>query len=128
MKFRIALGVRKIARTFAVVAYALSLLLAFLAGTLSTTHAAGAAPYVFFPGLGLAVLSPFVWFGARWAMILAFLIGAGLELVMIAISPGEWWLFLALPVVFGMLTLMHALASAGDSQPASQAGIVDKVF
>jgi hypothetical protein len=127
MKARLPFDGRKIARTFAWVTYVFSLLLAFLAGSLADTHAAGAAPFVLFPGLGLAVLSPFIWFGTRWAMVLAFLIGAGLELAAALENPTEWWLFLVIPVVLGMLTLMHAIARASDSQPASQAGIFDKV-
>jgi hypothetical protein len=42
-------------------------------------------------------------------------------------DSGEWWPFLVVPAVLGMLTLMHAMARASDSQPAAQAGAIDKV-
>jgi hypothetical protein len=126
MKARIPFDNRKVARTFAVVTYAFSLLLAFFAGALSDTHAVGLAPHVLIPGLGLAVLSPFVWFGARWAMILVFLIGVALESA-VGIASGDWWFFLAFPVVLGMLTLLHAMARPSDSRPTSQAAAINKV-
>jgi hypothetical protein len=126
MKARMPFDDRTIARTFAVATYAFSLFLAFFAGVLSGTHAAAGAPYVFVPGAGLAVLSPFIWFGARWAMILACLVGVAIE-VAIGMDSGEWWLLLAVPASLAMLTLMHAIARASDRQPASQAAVIDKV-
>jgi hypothetical protein len=125
VKVRIPFDDCTIARTFAVVSYAFSLLLAFLAGAVLDTHAVGLAPHLFIPGVGLAVLSPFIWFGARWAMILVFVIAMALELA-IVIASGEWWFFLAVPVVLGMLTLMHVMARVSDSQPTSQAGAINK--
>jgi hypothetical protein len=65
MKARIPMRDRNIARTFAVLIYVLSLLLAFLAGGALDTHAVGYVPYLFVLGVGFAVLSPFIWFGAR---------------------------------------------------------------
>jgi hypothetical protein len=127
MKARLPFDERKIARVFAWVTYVFSLLLAFLAGSLADTHAAGAAPFVLFPGLGLAVLSPFIWFGARWAMIVAFLIGVGLELEATLENASDWWLFLAVPVTLGPLILLHVVARTSDSEPASRAGIINKV-
>src|SRR4051812_113796 len=97
MQARIPVEDRTIARAFAVVTYAFSLLLAFFAGMLTGTPAAGAAPFVFLPGVGLALLSPFIWFGARWAMALVFLVAVALELTTVANSPGEWWLFVIVP-------------------------------
>jgi hypothetical protein len=126
VKARIPLDDRVIARTIAVVSYGFSLLLAFLAGAVLDTHTVGLAPHVFIPGVGLAVLSPFIWFGARWAMLLAFFIGVALESA-IVIASGDWWFFLAVPVVLGMLTLMHAMARASDSQPPSRVAAINKV-
>ena len=126
MKARIPFDDRTVARTFAVVSYAFSLLLAFLAGAVSDTHAVGLLPYMLFPGVGLAVLSPFIWFGARWAMILVFLIAVALESA-IVIASGDWWFFLAVPVILGVLTLMHAMARASDSQPTTLGGAINKV-
>jgi hypothetical protein len=92
-----------------VVSYAFSLVLAFFAGSLLHTHAALWAPFVFIPGVGLAVLSPFIWFGAHWAMFLALLIGVAL----LGVHP---WFFLIIPVTLGMLTLVHAIARVSDGQ------------
>jgi hypothetical protein len=59
-------------------------------------------------------------------MVLAFLIGAGLELMAALENPTEWWLFLVIPVVLGMLTLMHAIARASDSQSTSPASVINR--
>src|SRR5262245_30631448 len=59
-------------------------------------------------------------------MILVFLIGVALESA-IVIASGDWWFFLAVPVVLGMFTLMHAMARASDSQATSQARAITKV-
>jgi hypothetical protein len=139
MKARIPFDNPKIARTSAVITYSFSLLLAFFTGELRYTHAAPLALFVLTPVIGLAGLSPFIWFGARWAMILVFLIGAALELLMAIsaagnprVQPGDWWFSLdtpffeirAFPLVLGMLTLMHAMARANDSRPTSQTGAI----
>ena len=121
LKARIPIDDRKVAQTFAVLTYAFSLLLAFLAGGALHTHAVGYVPYLFVLGVGFAVLSPFIWFGARWAMILASLVGVALWLLI------EWFFFVV-PASLGMLTLMHDIARPTDSQRTSQAGAaIDKV-
>ena len=89
MKARIPFDNRKIAWTSAVITYSFSLLLAFFAGELRYTHAAPLALFVLIPVVGLAGLSPFIWFGARWAMILVFLIGVALESLMIISAAGN---------------------------------------
>jgi hypothetical protein len=116
-----------LARVYAALVYLASLVLVFGAAVLTGTHAREAFIFVFLPGVLLAVLSVFIWSGRRAAMILALAVAIAVELMMIGNDPRNWWQFLAVPVVFGALTV------AGFSSPAGRGGepthrVADEVY
>src|SRR5712691_3320450 len=76
---------------------------------------------------GAAVLTVFIWSGRRAAMILALAVAIAVELMMIGNDPRNWWQFLAVPVVFGALTV------AGFNSPTGRGGepthrVADEVY
>ena len=73
---------------------------------LTGTHARVAFIYIFLPGVLLAVLSPFIWSGSRSAMLLAFAVAVVVQFLIVGSDPLNWWLFLAMPGVFGALTVV----------------------
>ena len=116
-----------IGRAYAVLSYVASLMLLFGAAVLTSTHARVAFIFVFLPGILLAVLSRFIWTGSRSAMILAFAVAVALELIVVDNSPESWGLFLALPVLFGML-MAAGLAAASPPSAGVRARIADEVY
>src|SRR5262249_29058430 len=116
-----------IARVYAALVYVASLALLYGAAVLTGTHAREAFIFVFLPGIIFAVLALFIWTGHRSAMILAFAVAVGLELMMIGNDPASWGQFLALPVVFGVLTAA-GLAAAPSAQVARTARVADEVY
>src|SRR5467141_530605 len=93
-----------VAKVYAALVYVTSLALLFAAAVLTSTHAREAFIFVFLPGVLLAVLSRFIWTGSRSAMILAFAVSVTLELMIVGSARESWVAFIALPVLFGMLT------------------------
>src|SRR5882724_5318051 len=93
-----------VAGVYAALVYVTSLALLFAAAVLTSTHAREAFIFVFLPGVLLAVLSRFIWTGSRSAMILAFAVSVALELMILGNARESWGAFIALPVLFGMLT------------------------
>jgi hypothetical protein len=125
---RLSLGGPVLARVYAALVYVASLVLLFGAAVLTATHARVAFIFVFLPGVLLAVLSIFIWSGRRSAMLLALAVATVLELMMVANDPGNWGLFLAMPVVFGVLTVL-AFIVPEPSRVAGQASrIADEVY
>ena len=116
-----------IARVYAALSYVASLVLLFGAAVLTSTHARVAFIFVFLPGVLLAVLSRFIWTGSRSAMILAFAVSVALEIIVVENSPDSWGLFLALPILFGML-MAAGLAAASPPTTGVQARVVDEVY
>ena len=80
------------------------LLLVFVAGVLTQTHAAGAAIYLLLLGAVLAALAPFIWIARRWAMLAAVAVSAIGAAHYVAQDPGDWWLAVPLPALFSVLT------------------------
>jgi hypothetical protein len=116
-----------VARVYAALSYATSVVLLFAAAVLTSTHARVAFIFVFLPGILLAVLSRFIWTGSRSAMILACAVAVALELIVVDNAPDSWGLFLALPVLFGLLTVTGLAAPAPPSVGA-QARVADEVY
>jgi hypothetical protein len=117
-----------VARAYAVLSYVASLVLLFGAAVLTSTHARVAFIFVFLPGVLLAVLSRFIWTGGRAAMILAFAISIALELIVIDNSRESWGLFLALPVLFGMLTAAGLAAARPPTAAGAEERVADEVY
>jgi len=99
-----------LARVYAALVYLTSLVLVFGAAVLTGTHARQAFIFVFLPGVLLAALSVFIWSGRRAAMILALAVAVAVELMMTGSEPQNWWQFLAVPVVYGALTIAGLMA------------------
>jgi hypothetical protein len=117
-----------VAGVYAALSYVSSLMLLFGAAVLTSTHARVAFIFVFLPGILLAVLSRFIWTGSRSAMILAFAVSVALEIILVENSPDSWGLFLALPILFGVL-MAAGLATGSPSRSASaQARAADEVY
>src|SRR5206468_10804827 len=68
----------------------------------------------------LAMLATFIWSGSRSAMLLAFMVSAVVENMILGGSPLNWRLVLPLPIVFGTLTTV-AIASPLSSVPRGAA-------
>ena len=94
---------------------------------LTGTHAREAFIFVFLPGIICAVLALFIWTGHRSAMILAFAVAVGLELMMIGNDAASWSHLLALPVVFGLFTAA-GLAAAPLAASRPTARVADEVY
>ena len=129
MKGRVPLSRRSVARAYAVFAYACALFLVWNASMLGDTHAAAWSVFIFLPGVVFAALSPSIWSGARWAMIVAFLVFAVLGIAFTVNSPSDWWVVLVFPLVCGAFTLAHIAAEpTGDDLPAPPARVADQVY
>ena len=129
VKGRIPFSRRTVARAYAVVAYAFSLFLVWMAAMAADTHAAAWSIFIFLPGVVFAALSPHIWSGSRWAMIVAFFAVAVLDIAVTVETPGDWWLVVVLPVVCGALTLAHIAAeSTSDDSLVPQARVADQVY
>ena len=115
-------------RFYAVLAYAASFALVFVAAVLTGTHAREAFIYIFLPGVLLAVLSPFIWRGSRSAMLLAFMVSVVVQLMMLDSDPVNWRLVLPVPVLFGALTVAGVLAAAPPKNGAPAPGVLVEVF
>lgn len=115
------------ARVYAALAYVCGLVLIFGAAAVADTHAAGAFIFILLPGALLAVLSPFIWSGWRSAMILALAVSVVLELMVVGNAPANWALFLAMPVLFGALTVVGFVAGPRRTTGSARR-VVDKVF
>jgi hypothetical protein len=100
---------RPVAWGFAAATFAAGLLLLFLASALRHTHAAGAADFILPAGVAFAALSPLVWRGARWAMIVSGLVAVGLALAAVNNSPSNQWLFFSLPLVLAAVAFAPPL-------------------
>jgi hypothetical protein len=125
----IPLSRRTVARAYAVVAYACGVFLVWTASMLGDTHAAAWSIFVFLPGVVFAALSPSIWSGARWAMIVAFLVVAVLDIALTVNAPGDWWVVLVFPVVCGAFTLAHIAAEpTSDDSPMPPARVADEVY
>ena len=116
-----------VARVYAVLSYVTSLVLLFGAAVLTSTHARVAFIFVFLPGVLLAVLSRFIWTGSRSAMILAFAVSVALELIVVD-NVESWGLFLALPILFGMLAAVGLAAAAPQAAAGAPARVADEVY
>ncbi len=103
-----------LARLYGALVYVSSLALIFFAAMLTGTHARVAFIYIFLPGVLLAVLSPFIWSGSRSAMLLAFAVAVVVQFLIVGSDPLNWWLFLAMPVVFGALTVVGLVATVPE--------------
>jgi hypothetical protein len=125
---RLALGGPVLAWVYAALVYVASLILLFGAAVLTATHARVAFIFIFLPGVLLAVLSPFVWSGRRSAMILALVVAAVLELMIVANDPDNWWLFLAMPAVFAVCTVLGFIAPSPGGVAAPASRVADEVF
>src|SRR5262249_49764374 len=108
-----------LARVYAALVYLTSLVLVFGAAVLTGTHARQAFIFVFLPGVLLAALSVFIWSGRRAAMILALAVAVAVELMMTGSEPQNWWQFLAVPVVYGALTIAGLMAPVSYGSEAS---------
>jgi hypothetical protein len=113
-----------VARVYAALVYIASMALLYGAAVLTGTHAREAFIFVFLPAVIFAVLAVFVWTGHRSAMILAFALAVGLELMMISNDPASWGYFLVLPVVFGLLMAL-GLASPPMATALASARVAD---
>jgi hypothetical protein len=116
-----------IARVYAALVYVASLALLYGAAVLTGTRAREAFIFVFLPGIICAVLALFIWTGHRSAMILAFAVAVGLELIMAANDLASWSSFLVLPIVFGLLTIL-GLAAAPPAAARAPARVADEVY
>jgi hypothetical protein len=117
-----------VARVYAALSYATSLVLLFAAAVLTSTHARQAFIFVFLPGVLLAVLSLFLWTASRSAMILAFAVSVALELMVVGNAPESWGLFLPLPVLFGALAAIGLAASSPRTAAGAQPRVADEVY
>jgi hypothetical protein len=117
-----------LARLYAVLAYACSLLLLFSAAVLTGTRARDAFILAFLPGVLMAVLSVFIWSGRRAAMILALAVSVVVELMMVGHDPGNWWQLLAVPVVFTLLTAMGLRAGPARAADGAAERAADEVY
>jgi hypothetical protein len=125
----VAFGIGTLAaRVYAVLSYVTSLVLLFGAAVLTSTHAREAFIFVFLPGVLLAVLSRFIWTGSRSAMILAFAVSVALELMVVDNARESWGLFLALPVLFGMLAAVGLSAASPRTAAGAQPRVADEVY
>src|SRR5215468_10584023 len=126
MKMSNSLAGALLARIYAALIYLSSMLLMFGAAVLTSTHARASFIFVFIPGVLLAALAVFVWSGKRSAMILAFAISVVVELMLVGNDPANWWLLLAMPMLFGVLTAAGLLLpSAGEKPPGR---VADEVY
>lgn len=116
-----------VVRVYAALVYIASLALLYGAAVLTGTHAREAFIFVFLPAVIFAVLAVFVWTGHRSAMILAFALAVGLELMMISNDPASWGYFLVLPVVFGLLMAL-GFASTPMATARASARVADEVY
>ena len=119
---------RTVARAYAVVAYACGIFLVFLASSLAGTHAATGSVFVLLPGAVLAALSPSIWSGSRWAMIVAFLVVAVFGIAATVNAPSSDWPGLVFPVVCGAFTLAHIATETSDDSPVPPARVADQVY
>ena len=117
-----------LARLYGALVYVSSLALIFFAAMLTGTHARVAFIYIFLPGVLLAVLSPFIWSGSRSAMLLAFAVAVVVQFLIVGSDPLNWWLFLAMPGVFGALTVVALLATSRSASGGTVHGVADEVF
>src|SRR5205814_222274 len=117
-----------VARAYAALVYIASLVLLYGAAVLTGTHAREAFIFVFLPAVIFAVLALFIWSGHRSAMILAFGLAAGLELMMVLNDPASWAYFLVLPVVFGLLMAVGLAASQPVTSASTGARVMDEVY
>jgi hypothetical protein len=117
----------RVARVYAALVYITSLAMLYGAAVLTGTHAREAFIFVFLPAVMFAVLALFIWTGHRSAMILAFVLGLGVELMMAANGPASWGDFLVLPVVFGLCTAL-GLAAAPPTVARPTARVADEVY
>jgi len=122
-----------VAKVYAALVYVTSLALLFAAAVLTSTHAREAFIFVFLPGVLLAVLSRFIWTGSRSAMILAFAVSVALELMIVGNARESWVAFIALPVLFGMLTAFGLAAGLSTTDLArtnggAQMRVADEVY
>ncbi len=97
-------------KIYAALGYLTGLFLLLAAAIINGTHLGDAFIFLFVPGALFAALSPFIWMGRRWAMILGVVVAATLELMVLVDSAQHWWLLLILPVVFGALTIVYLAA------------------
>jgi hypothetical protein len=121
-------GGSAVARIYAALVYIASLVLLYAAAVLTGTHAREAFIFVFLPAVIFAVLALFIWTGHRSAMILAFALGVGLELMMATNDPASWGYFLVLPIVFGGLTALGLAASLPAANARASARVADEVY
>src|SRR5262245_26852256 len=128
MTARIPLSRQTVARAYAVFAYACAVLMAWATAMIGQTHAAAWAAFIVVPAVVFAALSPSIWSGERWAMIVAFVVVAALEIATTVSTPNEWWLVLAFPLACGAFTLAHVAAEPRDDPPAPPARVADQVY
>jgi len=119
---------RTVARAYAVFAYACGAFLAWAAAMVGETHAAVWSVFILLPGVVFAALSPSIWSGERWAMIVAFLVVAVLDIATTVNEPGDWWVVLVFPLVCGAFTLAHIAAQPSDDPPMPPARVADQVY
>jgi hypothetical protein len=117
-----------VAPVYGALTYVASLVLLFGAAVLTNTHARVAFIFVFIPAVLLAVLSVFIWKGSRSAMILAMMVAAVLELIMVGNAREDWAPILPLLVVFVLLTACGFAAPAQRPDDGREPGIVDEVY
>jgi hypothetical protein len=117
-----------VAPVYGALTYVASLVLLFGAAVLTSTHARVAFIFVFIPAVLLAVLSVFIWTGSRSAMILAVLVAAVLELIMVGNAREDWAPFLPLLLVFALLTACAFAAPAQRANDGGEPHVVDEVY
>jgi hypothetical protein len=115
---------------YGAVAYVVSLAMIFVGAAISQTHAAGAAVFWVVPGLLFVALAPFIAMARRWAAVATFALAALIAAAYIYNAPGDWWLALPVPAMFGILTAVAIAMGAGVQRDsaASGAGMVAEVY
>jgi hypothetical protein len=107
-----------LARLYAATVYACALLLAYVAGILSQTHAAGAAGDLLLVALAFAALAPpiwRVWRGQRAAMVAGAAAAVLAAAFFVVQDPKTLWIALAVPSLFVVLAVAALAASRGET-------------